>query len=327
MGLEVKELHKEIEILQQELDKVTSNYSGTIILEKPTEEVTHNEVSIDMAEMDKASSSAQHQSNEQVDEVVHKEEQEKVINELSETLDTLESKLIENNAIIDVLQSEKEVLEQTISQQEDTVQQQQQQINEHIDQSSNQKGMIQSLEAEKEMLENQLNILSEEHIDQEYIPRSVSANKLYTDVIDEIQIAKNNTINADFKLSNVSINLKTVVEEDNEGLRFQVIDMSSAESIQQAALSDIKIDISENQSQTISNDLIVPKLTGLTETAARKYLEKFNLRLDPVYQYLNINNSNFSEGQAFRQSPEPGTEITPESSITVIFVKNNQLLN
>lgn len=138
---------------------------------------------------------------------------------------------------------------------------------------------------------------------------------------------KKNTASSGFKLSNISINLKTVAEKDEQGLRFQVIDINNASSINGAAISDIKIDITEDETPISSNDLIAPKLIGLTETAARKYLEKFNLRLDPVYQFMNTENSSISEGQAFRQSPEPGEVVILDSTITVIFAKNNQYLN
>jgi hypothetical protein len=222
--------------------------------------------------------------------------------------------------------SEKIILETTITQQGQTINNQISEINHYKNIEIQQQSNIESLESEKQTLQTQVDVLSQEASEEEYIPKSVSANKLYTDIIDEIQIAKENTVSSGFKLSNISLNLKTVAEKDAQGLRFQVIDINNASTINGAAISDIKIDITENETPTV-NELIVPKLIGLTETAARAYLEKFSLRLDPVYQLINTTDSSIIEGQAFKQSPEPGTVTTPDTTITVIFAKNNQHLN
>jgi predicted nucleic acid-binding Zn-ribbon protein len=222
--------------------------------------------------------------------------------------------------------SEKIILETTITQQGQTINNQISEINTYKNIEIQQQSNIESLESEKQTLQTQVDVLSQEASEEEYIPKSVSANKLYTDIIDEIQIAKENTVSSGFKLSNISLNLKTVAEKDAQGLRFQVIDINNASTINGAAISDIKIDITENETSAVS-ELIVPKLIGLTETAARAYLEKFSLRLDPVYQLMNTTDSPIIEGQAFKQSPEPGIVTTPDTTITVIFAKNNQHLN
>lgn len=266
--------------------------------------------------------------NEQLQEVIEqKAALEITFNENNSTIESLQSQLEDNNQAIESLNAEKIVLENTIAQEVAIVNNQIAEINTYKNKELQQQNTIETLEGEKETLKNQMDQLSETTIDKEYVPKSVSANKLYTDVIDEIQIAKENTAAAGFKLSNISINLKTVAEQDDQGLRFQVIDINNASSINGAAISDIKIDIAEDITSTTTGDLVVPKLIGLTETAARKYLERFNLRLDPVYQFINTESSSISEGQAFRQSPEPGEVTPPDATITVIFAKNNQHLN
>ncbi|MFC4636426.1 PASTA domain-containing protein [Dokdonia ponticola] len=230
------------------------------------------------------------------------------------------------NRRVSSLEAEKGVLEATITQQGQTINTQLGEINHYKNIEQQQLNTISTLKVEKQTLQDQLDLLSQETVEEEYIPKSVAANKLYTDVIDEIKIAKENTATSGFKLSNISINLKTVAEKDEGGLRFQVIDINNASAINGAAISDIKIDITEDETPIV-NELIVPKLIGLTETAARNYLEKFSLRLDPVYQLIDTENSILSEGQAFKQSPEPGITTTPDTTITVIFAKNNQHLN
>lgn len=246
--------------------------------------------------------------------------------EQAEEIDFLNRRISSLEADVNTLQAEKGVLETTITQQNQTISNQLGEINHYKDIEQQQQSTIASLEAEKQTLQQQIDELSQETVEEEYIPKSVSANKLYTDVIDEIKIAKENTVASGFKLSNISLNLKTVAEKDANGLRFQVIDINNASAINGAAISDIKIDITEDETPVV-NELIVPKLIGLTETATRNYLEKFSLRLDPVYQLIDTENSTLSEGQAFKQSPEPGTVTTPDTTITVIFAKNNQHLN
>lgn len=247
-------------------------------------------------------------------------------NDQVEQVDFLTRRVSALEADINNLVLEKGTLEATITQQNQTISSQLGEINHYKNIEQQQQSTIASLEAEKQTLQQQIDELSQETIEEEYVPKSVSANKLYTDVIDEIKIAKENTVASGFKLSNISLNLKTVAEKDAQGLRFQVIDINNASAINGAAISDIKIDITEDITP-VSNELIVPKLIGLTETAARNYLEKFSLRLDPVYQLIDTQNSTLSQGQAFKQSPEPGTTITPDATITVIFAKNNQHLN
>jgi len=201
--------------------------------------------------------------------------------EQAEEIDFLNRRISSLEADVNTLQAEKGVLETTITQQNQTISNQLGEINHYKDIEQQQQSTIAFLEAEKQTLQQQIDELSQETVEEEYIPKSVSANKLYTDVIDEIKIAKENTVASGFKLSNISLNLKTVAEKDANGLRFQVIDINNASAINGAAISDIKIDITEDETPVV-NELIVPKLIGLTETATRNYLEKFSLRLDPV---------------------------------------------
>ncbi|WP_299216823.1 PASTA domain-containing protein [uncultured Dokdonia sp.] len=248
------------------------------------------------------------------------------VNSLENDIENLNNEIQTLEEQVETNISEKTILETTIAQQAQTINNQISEINNYQNTESQQQNSIETLESEKQALQNLIDQLSQEASEDVYVPKSVSANKLYTDIIDEIQIAKENTASSGFKLSNISLNLKTVAEKDAQGLRFQVIDINNASTINGAAISDIKIDITENETAKVS-ELIVPKLIGLTETAARTYLEKFNLRLDPVYQLMNTTNSPIIEGQAFKQLPEPGTVTTPDTTITVIFAKNNQYLN
>jgi beta-lactam-binding protein with PASTA domain len=64
----------------------------------------------------------------------------------------------------------------------------------------------------------------------------------------------------------------------------------------------------------------MPDVIGLTETAVRRILKSIDLRLNPVYQ----SNPNVVNGDSFKQSPTPGTDIQANQLITVIFSKHEQ---
>jgi PASTA domain len=150
----------------------------------------------------------------------------------------------------------------------------------------------------------------------DYVPAPQPINKVYTSIIDEIQMASNNNTGKQFQLTNVSLNLKTFVEHDEKGIRLQMINAQNSTNLNGATVSDIKIDIGTNTSPT-QTGTIVPNLIGLTETAARKLVSSLRYQLNPVYQYTN----KIPAGQSFKQAPKPGDPILANETITVIFAK------
>ncbi len=137
-------------------------------------------------------------------------------------------------------------------------------------------------------------------------PNKLDAKKVYSSIINDIAIADAEMDNSRFKMANISLNLKATVEKGPQGTLFGLVDFESAKDINAAAISDISIDIVPNTT-SIKSKNTVPNIIGLTETAARKIITNYGLKLDVVYQPTD--NPKFIEGQAIKQIPEVGSEI------------------
>lgn len=149
-------------------------------------------------------------------------------------------------------------------------------------------------------------------------PNKLDAKKVYSSIINDIAIADAEMDNSRFKMANISLNLKATVEKGPQGTLFGLVDFESAKDINAAAISDISIDIVPNTT-SIKSKNTVPNIIGLTETAARKIITNYGLKLDVVYQPTD--NPKFVEGQAIKQIPEVGSEIIQGQEVIVIFAK------
>ncbi len=156
-----------------------------------------------------------------------------------------------------------------------------------------------------------------------YTPKAISANKLYTNIIKDVKIADSSAVSSGYKLEGFKLNLKTVVEHDEDGIRFQPIDISKANKINGSAISDVLIDLTKEPAKIVKNKL-TPNVIGLTETAVRKLLLEYDLKLDSIYQSINSETSNLIIGQSFKQLPEAGDEFDASKIVTVIFAKENK---
>jgi hypothetical protein len=141
-------------------------------------------------------------------------------------------------------------------------------------------------------------------------------NELYTNLISEITTASDSS-DSPFKLSNISLKLKALVQRDGETVNASLLDLDNSRHINGNAISELVFDITAVQ-QTDSTDNQMPDLTGLTETAVRRILKTFGLRLNPVYQ----KNMDVVNGDSFKQSPAAEETIQPNQLVTVIFSKH-----
>lgn len=148
---------------------------------------------------------------------------------------------------------------------------------------------------------------------------SVPIKNLYTNIVNEIQTATNTSGNSAFKLSNVSLKLKAIVQQNGDSLSASLLDLSDSEKVNGNAISELSFDISPTDN-TGTGSIHTPDVTGLTETAVRRILDSLNLRLNPVYQ----DHKTVVNGDSFKQSPVRGTEIQPNQLVTVIFSKNER---
>ncbi len=149
-------------------------------------------------------------------------------------------------------------------------------------------------------------------------PNKLDAKKVYSSIINDIAIADAEMDTSRFKMANISLNLKATVEKGPEGTLFGLVDFESAKDINAAAISDISIDIVPNTT-AVKTENSVPNIIGLTETAARKIITNYGLKLDVIYQPTD--NPNFIKGQAIKQIPEAGAALTPGQEVLVIFAK------
>lgn len=155
------------------------------------------------------------------------------------------------------------------------------------------------------------------------VSRAAPVNEVYRQIVEEVntasKVTKADPDNA-FTLGNVTLNLKTFVRQDDDGLKLQLVDAGKADSANEGSVSDLTIDVVGQEPTTSGHatTAIAPKVLGLTETAARKRLAQFGLKLDAIYQA----SKNQIVGQAFKQSPAAGDDLAAGAKVTVIFAKD-----
>lgn len=142
-------------------------------------------------------------------------------------------------------------------------------------------------------------------------------NELYTNIVSEIETATAASGSSAFKLSNMSLKLKALIQRDGDIVNASLLDLDNADEVNGNAISELVFDITPVRNEETAPALI-PDVTGLTETAVRRVLKSLNLRLNPVYQ----NNSEVVNGDSFRQSPAARQPIQPNQLVTVIFSKH-----
>lgn len=150
-------------------------------------------------------------------------------------------------------------------------------------------------------------------------PNKLAASKVYGSIVKDVIKADEELQTSRFKLANVSLNLKTTVEKGPEGTMLGLLDFETAKGINGAAISDISIDIVPNAAAVENEGQKMPNILGLTETAVRKLLLEYGLKLDAVYHPTK--DTNLIAGQSFKQSPAPEANITEGQEVIVIFAK------
>ncbi|MEM6721255.1 MAG: PASTA domain-containing protein [Bacteroidota bacterium] len=150
-------------------------------------------------------------------------------------------------------------------------------------------------------------------------PNKLSATKVYSSIVNDVIKADEELVNSKYKLSNISLNLKTTVEKGPEGTVFGLLDFESAKTVNSAAISDIKLDIVPSETTATNEVLTMPNILGLTETAVRKVLLNYGLQLDAVYHATD--DDKLVAGQAFKQSPDPDKPVEEGQEVIVIFAK------
>jgi hypothetical protein len=148
---------------------------------------------------------------------------------------------------------------------------------------------------------------------------SVPIKNLYSDIITEIETANKFTESSSFRLSNISLKLKAIIQKEGDTLSASLMDLSNSGKVNGNSISEMVFDITPVRNTEVAPGKM-PDVIGLTETAVRRILKSIDLRLNPVYQ----NNRNVVNGDSFKQSPAPGNDFQANQLITVIFSKHEQ---
>lgn len=166
-----------------------------------------------------------------------------------------------------------------------------------------------ALESERDTLQLQVDAIQR-------TPRAV--DDVYTEIVNDVEAASQQLADNRFEVSNIKINLKTHVVSDAEGIKLQPVDAATAVTTTEASVSDVQLEIGVKPLSAPTTATITPKVTGLTETAARQRLNSVGLKLKAIYQA----SQGQVIGQGFKQVPEAGADIVPNDVVTVIFAKN-----
>jgi hypothetical protein len=121
-----------------------------------------------------------------------------------------------------------------------------------------------------------------------------------------------------FSLGTISVTSKALFEAG--GTRIRLPERDELKSLPAGALSDIALQYTPS-SEPASNDVLVPDVRQLTESAVRRVLASVGLSLDVSHGQPGMGVSSV-EGQAMLQSPPPGERLARGSAVLVIFARS-----
>ena len=121
-----------------------------------------------------------------------------------------------------------------------------------------------------------------------------------------------------YRFGRIEINLKGTVSPDGQKMALaSSVDMEKLQS--GVSLPSVSMEILPTRSPLLeSTSVIVPDVTGLTETAVRRLLQAVGLRLEPVSKSVG-ENSRIPIGQSMQQTPKKGSELPRNNTVLVVF--------
>ncbi|MEW7277907.1 PASTA domain-containing protein [Aquimarina sp. 2201CG1-2-11] len=172
------------------------------------------------------------------------------------------------------------------------------------------------LTTEKNELELEIEQLNISHPGES---KAFKINDIYRQLVEDVNLASLELKDVgNYQLGNVTIDLKTHIQNDDKGLKVQTLDKDSAKAINEGAVSNVKINIESTKAIQNVEKVSVPDFSGLTEKAVKKKALQFNVKITPIYQY----NQTERIGSAFMQLPKPGVRVLPLTKVKVFFAKN-----
>ncbi len=150
-------------------------------------------------------------------------------------------------------------------------------------------------------------------------PNKVEGNQFMGEIARQFSAAQKTLSNTDVKLGSLSVKLKALVTKSPKGLSYETLDFDNVQKLPAEALSTIELELTPDQPVYNESPVpnLVPDLLGLTETAVRKRLSRFGLKLNPVFSGKEV--EGIVNGQSYKQIPTAGSESNQEKIITVFF--------
>lgn len=147
----------------------------------------------------------------------------------------------------------------------------------------------------------------------------VGAGELYANIGKQLQEAQAalNSEAVPYRLGRVSLNLKTLVS-GNKLTMPTLADLNSKGAA--GMFTDVNLEFLPEAGDREDDDLVsVPDFSELTETLARRLARDMGLHLDAAYQ--SVSDPAQPVGQAIRQLPAKGTQVSPGESVMVVFTQ------
>ncbi|MAG67730.1 MAG: hypothetical protein CMK74_18005 [Pseudomonadales bacterium] len=149
----------------------------------------------------------------------------------------------------------------------------------------------------------------------------VDADQLYGNIARQLQQAQSQLSKdgVPYRLGRVSLNLKTLVTGNSLTLP-TLSDLKSKGS--SGLFTDVSLEYlpdGDEPADDAPSGITVPDFSDLTETLARRLARDLGLELEAAYQ--SIGDSGQPVGQAIRQVPAKGTEVTLGERVLVVFTQ------
>ncbi len=121
-----------------------------------------------------------------------------------------------------------------------------------------------------------------------------------------------------YRFGKIELDLRGSVSDDGQSMALaSLVDLSRLSA--GVALPGVKLELLPKRERPITSDNVkVPDVSGLTETAVRRLLQAAGLRLEPVSKSLGPK-PKIPVGQAIQQSPKAGAEIARGERVLVVF--------
>lgn len=154
---------------------------------------------------------------------------------------------------------------------------------------------------------------------QNQLDNQMNADELYSSIAQQLQLAqtKMQDDGIAYRLGRVSLNVKTLLS----GNHITLPTRSDLLRNNPGLFTDIELEYLPEapDTDTVEPTLSVPDFSELTETLARRLAGDLGLRLESAYQ--SVGSSGQSIGQAIRQLPAKGTQVSPGDTVLVVFTQ------